>query len=109
MTRKTVWLSMAAVALLSASNAPVRADDATENLYRTKCSLCHGADGKGQTPAGKKTGARDFASPEVQKASDDELAEITANGKAKMPGYKKGLKPDQIKGLVAYIRTLAKK
>jgi mono/diheme cytochrome c family protein len=70
--------------------------------------MCHGADGRGDTPMGKKTGARDFASPEVQKQTDAQLIEITAKGKNKMPGYEKKLTDDQIKQLVAYIRTLKK-
>ena len=77
--------------------------------YKAKCSACHGADGKGDTPAGKKMGLRDFASPEVQKMSDDELGAVIADGKGKMPGYKKSLKPEQIKELVGYCRSLAKK
>jgi len=43
------------------------------------------------------------------KESDDDLAGIIAKGKNKMPAYEKQLKADQIKGLVAYIRDLAKK
>ena len=54
-------------------------------------------------------GLRDFASPEVQKMSDDELSAIIGEGKNKMPGYKKSLKPDQIKELVRYIRSMAGK
>ncbi len=41
--------------------------------------------------------------------SDAELTTITADGKGKMPAYGKSLKPDQIKDLVAYIRSFAKK
>jgi mono/diheme cytochrome c family protein len=41
--------------------------------------------------------------------SDAELTAITADGKGKMPAYRKSLKPDQIKDLVAYIRSFAKK
>jgi mono/diheme cytochrome c family protein len=76
--------------------------------YKAKCSACHGADGKGDTPMGKKMGLKDLASPEVQKLSDDELAAIIADGKAKMPSYKKSLKPEQVKELVGYVRSLAK-
>lgn len=76
--------------------------------YKAKCSACHGADGKGDTPVGKKMGMKDLASPDVQKMSDDELAAIIANGKSKMPAYGKSLKAEEIKGLVAYIRTLGK-
>ena len=28
--------------------------------YKAKCAMCHGADGKGDTPVGKKMGAHDF-------------------------------------------------
>ena len=54
-------------------------------------------------------GLRDFASPEVQKMSDDELTAAIADGKNKMPSYKKSLKPEQVKELTAYIRDLASK
>ena len=87
---------------------PATADDAAPT-YKAKCSACHGADGKGETAMGKKFGLRDLASPEVQKLSDDELNTIIADGKDKMPSYKKSLKPEQTKELVAYIRSLAKK
>ena len=40
--------------------------------------------------------------------SDAELSDIIAKGKNKMPSYEKTLKADDIKGLVAYIRTLKK-
>jgi mono/diheme cytochrome c family protein len=84
------------------------AQDAAAN-YKAKCSACHGADAKGETPVGKKMGIKDLASPEVQKMSDAELTAAIADGKNKMPSYKKSLKPDQIKELVAYIRSLAGK
>ena len=54
-------------------------------------------------------GIKDLASPEVQKMSDGELTAVIADGKDKMPSYKKSLKPEQIKELVGYIRSLAKK
>jgi cytochrome c6 len=85
-----------------------RADDKSAATYKAKCATCHGADGKGDTPAGKSTKVRSFADPEVVKASDDDLAGIIEKGKAKMPGYGKSMKPDEIKDMVAYIRSLAK-
>lgn len=98
------------VALLASSCVlcrQVRAEaTAGEATYKAKCALCHGADGKGKGGA-LKTG--DLAAAEVQKLSDAELTEIIANGKNKMPGYGKSLKPDQIKDLVAYVRSLARK
>ena len=80
------------------------ADDA-EALYKSKCQVCHGADGKGRA-AGQKLGAKDFHSPEVQKQTDAELIELTKQGKGKMPAYDKKLTDDQIKQLIKYIRGL---
>lgn len=89
-------------------STPATADDAA-GLYKAKCAACHGADGKGETAMGKKFGLKDLASPDVQKMSDADLTTMIADGKEKMPSYKKSLKPEQIKDLVGYIRSLAKK
>jgi cytochrome c6 len=76
------------------------------DLFKSKCAACHGPDGTG-TKTGKTMGAHDFTTAEVQKLSDAELTGIITNGKNKMPAYK-SLKPEDVKGLVAYIRTLKK-
>ena len=39
--------------------------------------------------------------------SDADLADVITNGRNKMPKYST-LKPEEVKGLVAYIRTLKK-
>jgi cytochrome c6 len=93
-------------ALVLVSSAAAQGSAAT--VYRGKCIGCHAADGSGSS-IGKKLGAHDFHSAEVQKQSDAELSGVIENGKGKMPPYGKSLKPDQIKGLVAYIRELGKK
>jgi cytochrome c6 len=82
-----------------------RAQDASA-LFKSKCAACHGADGTG-SPTGKKMGAHDFTSAEVQGMSDAQLTDIITSGKNKMPKYA-SLKPEEVKGLVAYIRTLKK-
>ena len=78
-------------------------------VYKAKCASCHGADGKGQSPMGKKMNLRDLGSPEVQKQTDKELYDWTAVGKGKMPGYKDKLSDEEIKALVAHMRAFAKK
>lgn len=85
----------------------VRAQTAAAT-YKTKCSGCHGADGKGATGPGKAMGVHDFGSDEVTKMSDADLVTIITAGKNKMPAYGKTLKDADIKGLVAYIRELSK-
>lgn len=87
------------IAVCSSSAA---AQDAA-GTYKAKCAMCHGADGKGG-----KMGTRDFASAEVKAETDAQLTDIITKGKGKMPAYDGKLKADEIKGLVAYIRSLAK-
>lgn len=74
-------------------------------LYKSKCALCHGPDGKGSV-AGLKMGAKDFHSPEAAKASDAEWFNIIKKGKNKMPAYDGKLTDAQIKELVSYVRAL---
>jgi mono/diheme cytochrome c family protein len=83
------------------------ADDGAA-LFKTKCAACHGPDGAGQTTMGKANKLRDLGSPDVQKLADDELTAIITSGKNKMPPYGKSLKPEQVKDLVAFVRTLKK-
>ena len=99
----------AIVLMVAVALAPVAfaADGAA--VYKAKCATCHGADGKGQTPMGKKMNLRDLGAPEVQKQTDKELYDWTAVGKGKMPGYKDKLTDEEIKALVAHMRGLAKK
>ena len=105
---RTFFVGVVVVTLFAFCASSARAQSAGETLFKTKCAACHGADGKGDTPVGKKMGAHDFASPEVQKQSDSELTQIVSKGKNKMPGFEAKLKPEDIKALVAYVRQLGK-
>ena len=77
-------------------------------LYKSKCAMCHGPDGAGQTAMGKNMKLRDLRSADVQKQTDAELAKWIADGKGKMPAYKSKMSADEINALVAFIRTLKK-
>jgi mono/diheme cytochrome c family protein len=85
--------------------AALWADDGA-TIYKAKCQACHGADGKGETPAGKKMGAIDFHDPAVAKMSDADLADITKKGKNKMPSYDGKLSDADIKAVVQFCRDL---
>jgi mono/diheme cytochrome c family protein len=101
-------LGLLAVGFLSAG--PLRADGDAASLFKTKCAVCHAADGSGNTAMGKQMQTPDLRSEEVQKQTDAQLIDATTNGKGKkMPAYKGKLPDDQIKQLVAYIRELGKK
>jgi cytochrome c6 len=79
-----------------------------EKVYKAKCAMCQGQDGKGETPAGKATKARDFCSEEVKKESDEDWTQIVVKGRSKMPAYDKKLSDAELKDVVAYIRTFCK-
>jgi len=111
MDRHMQWmgsLSVLGMVLLGSLATPVSGQTPGESLYKTKCAVCHGPDGKGETAVGKANKLRDLGSTDVQKQSDDELSDIITSGKGKMPAYGKSLKPEQIKELVAYIRSFKK-
>jgi len=84
---------------------PASHADDTAALYKSKCAMCHKADGSGN--AAMKV--PDIRTAEVQKETDAQLIEATTNGKGKMPAQKGKLTEAQIKDLVKYIRELAKK
>jgi len=102
-------LRNAAVCCIAASiMSPAFAQNAGADAYKAKCAMCHGADGTSNTPAGKAMKATSFKDPAVAKASDAELFGAVKNGKNKMPAYAAKLSDEQIKSVVAYVRTLAK-
>lgn len=101
-----VFAMVTAIATVLVLPLSAYAQNASETLYKAKCTACHGPDGSGSA-MGKKLGAHDFHSADVQKQTDADLTGIIANGKDKMPSYAKTLKADEITGLVAYIRSMA--
>ena len=107
---KTIFSCILAIALLFLMTPQsLFAQSGGEALYKQKCQVCHAPDGSGDTVMGKKLGAKDLKSPEVQKLSDAEIDNIIKNGKDKMKGFEGKLTNDEIKSLVAYVRDLAKK
>lgn len=69
--------------------------------YKAKCAMCHGADGSKSNAT-----MRALNSADVQKQTDAQLTEITSKGKGKMPAYAGKLSDDEIKAVVAFMRTL---
>jgi len=108
--KKLIPLLVAAVAL---SISSAQAADA-KGLYEKNCTKCHGADGKGDTKLGQKTGAKDLTDPKVQAAFTDEQAFKTIKEGKKSPDDKVQMKPlegvtdEEIKALVAYTRSFKK-
>ena len=95
--------------LAGSMDAQTTADD-----YKSKCQMCHGTAGLGDTPMGKKLNVRDFHSPDVQKKTDDEFLKairegVNSSGKLVMPAYNGKLSDVQMRDLAKYSRDLGKK
>ncbi len=84
------------------------AGDTGPELFASKCAMCHGKTGAGDTAMGKNLKLNDLGSADVQKASDKELKDVIEKGKGKMPAYGGKLSDPQIDALVKYIRSLKK-
>ena len=91
----------------------LHAADAKENWTKL-CAKCHGEDGKGQTRMGKQAGAKDYTDAKVQaEIKDDKAFKVIKEGlkdgdKKKMDPYAEKLSDDEIKALVAHIRSFKK-
>lgn len=103
-----ITLLFGAAALFSASGADVK-----ENWEKI-CGKCHGPDGKGDTKMGQKLGIKDLTDAKLQgELKDDQAFKAVkegikdTEGKIKMKPAE-GLSDDDIKALVAHVRTLKK-
>jgi cytochrome c6 len=94
---------------LAATTAASSAADASAN-WEKNCQKCHGKDGKGQTPMGKKLELKDLTDAKYQDSFSDEKATkaikegIKDGDKTKMKPCE-GLSDDEIKALVAKVRS----
>jgi cytochrome c553 len=101
------------ITLFLASVGTVGAADAKAN-YDKHCAKCHGPDGKGQTKMGKQAGAKDYTDAKVQaEMKDDEAFKavkegMKVNGKEAMKPAGDKLSDDEIKALVAHMKTFKK-
>ena len=109
--RRLAVLTLAAllVAVLLAP-APAAAEDPAK-IFAKSCAPCHGKEG---TPNAMflKQGVRDFKDAAWQKAATDaQIEKSIREGKkgTMMASFEKQFSPEEIKGLVAYIRKLGKK
>jgi len=126
-SRLWIWTASAipAVAALALISTTVRAADmaAAAASYKDTCAKCHGPAGKGDGPKaaelkdnGKLVSCGDLTDcAKMSKISDDDMFKElkdggAAVGKSKfMIAYGDAMEDDEIKALVAYVRTLCKK
>src|ERR1700682_2938901 len=99
-------LISAAILCCLALPSAMQAQSDPAKFFKANCVLCHSATGSGDNATGKAFHAKDLRSAEVQKQTDEELTEVIAKGKGKMPAFGAKIKPDEVKKLVAYLREL---
>jgi cytochrome c553 len=101
-------------AVLIAVPAAVAFAGDAKALYEKDCAKCHGSDGKGDTKMGKKLGAKDYTDAKVQAELKDDAGFKAIKDGLKDKEAKVLMKPaegtsdDDIKALVAYMRTFKK-
>src|SRR4029077_2641609 len=99
--------------VLTAALCSASAGDAKEN-YDKACAKCHGKEGKGDTKMGQKLGIKDYTDAKVQAEMKDDAAFKAIKEGLKDKDGKVLMKPaegtsdEDIKGLVAYMRTFKK-
>ena len=113
MKKTTKYASKLALGTLLAGSligGSARADAGA--TWSANCAACHGKDGKGGTMMGRKLSIKDLTDPAVQSSFTDADATkaikegVTDNGIQKMKAFGGKLSDDDIKALVAYIRSL---
>lgn len=125
MTRSKTWTLLAtggALAVLLTSQAMVATSEAAgkgdpakgKKVYTNTCAACHGATGAGNGPAGMALNPkpRNFTKEKFKQGSTEAaLTRTIENGVPGTPmvAWKSTLKPDDIKNVVAYVRSLIPK
>ena len=104
--------------LLAVTAAPaVAAQDAAitpkvKQIYKNDCALCHGENGNGKSDLATSMSLTlaDYTDPKsLAGKSDQELFAVIRNGKDKMPPEEEARAKDaEVRGLVAYVRSLSK-
>ena len=106
-------INVVVASILIAAPLSVRAADAKTN-WASNCAQCHGASGNGDTKMGRMLNAMDLTDAKKQASFTDAQAAtaikdgIKQNGKTTMKAFGGKLSDDEIKALVAYVRTLKK-
>jgi len=100
---------VSAIFLFAVSATFARAQDSGADLYKTSCAQCHGLTGEADTPAGRTFKAHSLNTPAALKLSDADMLEFTKKGKGNMPAWEEILTDDQLKDVIAYVRTLQSK
>lgn len=73
-------------------------------VYKARCAVCHGKDG---VPKGFAKDSAAFNDPAWKATTSmEQILEVVAKGRKKMPAFQNKLTPEEIKAVSAYIKSL---
>ena len=108
---KSIRQFAAGAAFLALAAAAAHAAEASDN-WTKNCAACHGPDGAGHTKAGRMAQVKNMTDAAYQKTfTDDQAAKqikeglTDATGKEKMKAFGDKFSDDEIKALVARVRS----
>ncbi len=99
-----VACSFLALTGASAQNPPADTGLLANPVYSKDCAKCHG-----KTAEGRHFGGPSLFSPKTAAASTDDLRNVIANGKGRMPKFAGKLSAEEVDTLVRQIQALSKK
>lgn len=113
MTRRRAAVLSCLLGLVTSALVACEPSDPTpvgrgRGLFQRTCSGCHGRDGRGAMRPGLSRPPRDLTNPAFQaKMTDEQLRQSIRIGKGQMPAFGGLLGEEEIRNLIAYIRSLA--
>jgi mono/diheme cytochrome c family protein len=104
---KTIIKSLLVLSSMAAMTGAASADVA--EIWAKNCASCHAKDGSGNTAMGRKSSVKDYRDAKVQaEFTDADAIQVIKDGKEKMKPFKDKLTDDEVKALVAYVRSFKK-
>lgn len=105
--KKLACFAALSLAALAASGAARAEGDGRSAAWTSYCTPCHGSDGRSDTEEGRKRKARNLADARwLATVSDSRLESSIRRGRDQMAAFGRKLSPEQVRALVAEIRSL---
>jgi mono/diheme cytochrome c family protein len=98
--------------VLSSLAACRRAEDPGERVFRRRCSICHGDEGRGDTEFAEGRPYADLTDGRWKHGPDyDSMRRLIAEGdpKSPMPAFGRKLTPEEIDAVTRYVEKLAER
>jgi mono/diheme cytochrome c family protein len=93
--------------LTGCNSAPRSLTERGAGVFLRACSGCHGPDGSGGLRPGFVVPPRDLRDATYMSLlSDEQIRGIIRNGKGQMPAFGALLEEDEVKSVIAFVRTL---